>query len=305
MRSHTRPVSTGESAAESNGEGAAESNGEGAAESAGESTVKAMLEAHAVRVCLDGREVLSDVGLQAAAGEWVTLVGPNGAGKSLLLSVLAGIISTSHDEAAAPSSGVYSEGESVAAMSLRNRSRKIAYVPQQPAKPTAMTVIDYVLLGRTPHIRLLGTENATDRQACEEVIERLDLADLTNRSLETLSGGELQRCHLARAISQTTPIVILDEPTTALDIGHEQQALELIDELRKERRLTVVAAMHDLTAAAQYSHSLVLLAAGKVVAAGTPDQVLKQPLLSEVYGASVEVLSRGDNLVIVPLRPKL
>ncbi len=283
------------------------------------STPKVMLEAHAVQVCLGGREVLSDVGLQAATGEWVTLVGPNGAGKSLLLAALAGIISTdcakvstntssitaSTNNEISTNSGVYTEGEPIAAMSLRTRSRKIAYVPQQPAKPAAMTVIDYVLLGRTPHIRPLGTESATDRQVCEEVLERLDLKDLANRLLETLSGGELQRCHLARAISQTTPIVILDEPTTALDIGHEQQALELIDELRKERRLTVVAAMHDLTAAAQYSHSLVLLAAGKVVATGTPEQVLKRQLLSEVYGASVEVLNRGGNLAIVPLRPEL
>ena len=268
-----------------------------------------VLEAQAVDVCLGGQKILEQVGLSVNAGEWVTLVGPNGAGKSLLLATLAGLIApTSSAPAAgaggAHAQGVYAHGEALASMSLRERSRKIAYVPQQPAQPAAMTVLDYVLLGRTPHLRPLGTESAADRQVCAAALDRLDLTDLTHRPLETLSGGELQRCHLARAIAQETPIVILDEPTTALDIGHEQQALELIDELRSEKRLTVLAAMHDLNAAALYSHRLILLSAGKVVASGTPVQVLTQSRLSEVYGASVQVLCLGANLVVVPLRPQ-
>lgn len=262
-----------------------------------------MLEVRDIAVSVGGRRILSEVSFSVGAGEWVTLVGPNGVGKSLLLLTLAGLMDAR---------GVMIQGEPIAKLSVRERSCKIAYIPQQPASPAAMVVSTYVLLGRTPHLRPLGIESAEDLQICADVLSRLDLTELADRPLETLSGGELQRCHLARAIAQDTPVVILDEPTTALDLGHEQQALELIDEQRVERGLTVITAMHDLNAAARYSHRLVLLADGKVVANGTPDELLSADLLRSVYGAAVEVLRDGDglsprrgaNLVVVPLRPE-
>ncbi len=270
-----------------------------------------MLETRAVDVCVGGKKILEQVELSIAAGEWVTLVGPNGAGKSLLLATLAGFIAPT----ASDDSGVFCQGEPLGALSVRERSRKIAYVPQQPARPISMTVSDYVLLGRTPHLHPLGSEGPADKKICAAAIERLDLADLAHRHLETLSGGEMQRCHLARAIAQETPIVILDEPTTALDIGHEQKALELIDELRSERNLTVVAAMHELNAAARYSDRLVLLASGKLATSGPASEVLTRSRLRDVYGVSVRVLRRGGRdadrsdraagteTVVVPIRP--
>ena len=148
-----------------------------------------------------------------------------------------------------------------------------------------MTVAEYVLLGRTPHLGPLAKEGARDRDAAARALARLDLLPFADRRLGTLSGGEKQRVVVARALAQEARIVLLDEPTAALDIGHQQQALDLLDGLRAESGLTLVAAMHDLTLAAQYADRMVLLDAGRVVAEGRPHEVLTEALIAEHYGA--------------------
>ncbi len=248
--------------------------------------------ANGLGVRIEGLPILSDVSLSVKAGEWVSIVGPNGAGKTTLLSVMAGL---------RPASGSLSiEGRSLSDLTPRERARLLAYVPQHPEIPPGMTVNSYVLLGRTPHLPFLGMEGSRDLEVVEQVLEQFDLSNMEQRTLESLSGGELQRCHLARAIAQATPLVFLDEPTTALDLGHQQQALDRIRLLREEHKVTVVMTMHDLTLASQYSDRIILMSKGQIAAEGQPSEVLDPNRLSELYGAQVKVLKVDDHLVVVP-----
>jgi len=165
-----------------------------------------------------------------------------------------------------------------------------------------MTVGEYVLLGRTPYLGPLAKEGARDREAAARALGRLDLFEFVERRLGTLSGGEKQRVVVARALAQDAEIVLLDEPTAALDIGHQQQALELLDGLRVESGLTLVAAMHDLTLAAQYADRMLLLDGGRVVADGAPTDVLTEAVIGRHYGAAIDVVPVGDRIAIVPRR---
>jgi cobalamin transport system ATP-binding protein len=163
-------------------------------------------------------------------------------------------------------------------------------------------VIDYVLLGRTPYIPALASESQTDLDAVNEVLDRLDLHRFAGRRLESLSGGERQRVFLARALAQGARLLLLDEPTSALDIGHQQDVLELVDKLRRDRGLTVLATMHDLSIAGEYAERMVLMAEGTVVAAGTPRDVLTQELLAQHYQAQVRVIDGEQGPLVVPVR---
>ena len=183
-------------------------------------------------------------------------------------------------------------------------ARLVAVVPQEPSTPPWMTVAEYVLLGRTPHLGPLAKEGARDREAAARALAaaRSPAASPTAGSGRS-RGGEQQRVVVARALAQEAPIVLLDEPTAALDIGHQQQALELLDGLRAESALTLVAAMHDLTLAAQYADRMVLLDGGRVVADGAPADVLTEALIASHYGAAIDVVPVGDRIAVVPRRP--
>jgi iron complex transport system ATP-binding protein len=165
-----------------------------------------------------------------------------------------------------------------------------------------MAVFDYVLLGRTPFIPPLGRESAADLAAATDVLALLDLTRFADRTLDTLSGGERQRVFLARALAQAAPVLLLDEPTSALDIGHQQEVLELVDQLRRSHGLTVLATMHDLSTAGEYAERLVLLAGGKVVADGSPAEVLTEELLATHYRARVQVILGSHGPLVVPIR---
>jgi len=224
-------------------------------------------------------------------GEWLCIIGLNGAGKSSLLRSIAGVV---------PHSGrILVDGSPLTARSSRRRAQLIAYVPQSPVLPSGMTGAEYVLLGRNPFVTHFGRESELDHSMVDDVIDRLDLATLATRDVDTLSGGERQRLVIARAIAQEAPILLLDEPTAALDIGHQQQALELVDRLRREHGLTVLSAMHDLTLAGIYSDRLILMHAGHVVAHGPAQDVLRPETLGEFYGVSVRVHREEDGTIIV------
>jgi len=229
---------------------------------------------------------------RVSAGEWLGVIGPNGAGKTTLLNAIAALL---------PYSGSVTVCDR-AADRLRRRelARLIAYVPQRPLLPPDMTVRDYVLLGRTAHIGYLRTETAADRRVCAAAIDRLDLGAMANRVLRAMSGGELQRVVIARALAQEAPVLLLDEPTSALDLGRRMDALELIDDVRRERSLTVLSAIHDLTLAGQFADRLMLLADGRIAMSGTASEVLRDAVLAEHFGAGVQVLTTdsGDLAVI-------
>ena len=188
-------------------------------------------------------------------------------------------------------------------MSRRRLSQLVAFLPQRPIIPEGVTVADYVSIGRTPYIPYWGTESAEDRAVVHEVLERLELAALAHRHIESLSGGESQRAVLARALAQRSEILLLDEPTSALDVGHQQQVMELIDDLRVEQGLTVLTALHDLTLAGQFATRLVLLDRGLVVSEGPAREVLTEERIRQHYAATVRVVDDpGAGLTVVPVR---
>jgi len=247
-----------------------------------------------VTVVLGGQPVVDGIEAAVARGEWVALIGPNGAGKTTLLRAIARLV---------PFAGsIALEGRDTNELHRAELSRLLAVVPQEPSTPPWMTVAEYVLLGRTPHLGTLAKEGKRDREAAARALARLDLLEYRERRLGTLSGGEKQRVVVARALAQEARIVLLDEPTAALDIGHQQQALELLDVLRGESELTLVAAMHDLTLAAQYADRMVLLDRGQVAADGVPRDVLTEAAIARHYGASIDVVPVGGRIAVIPRR---
>lgn len=224
-------------------------------------------------------------------GEWLGLIGPNGAGKTTLLGAISRLLR--YD-------GVITiSGQPAAALGRRQLARLIAYLPQRPLLPPDMTVSEYVLLGRTAHIGYLRSETPADRRVCASVIERLDLGVMSGRMLRSMSGGELQRVVLARALAQEAPVLLLDEPTSALDLGRRMDALELIDEVRREQSLTVLSAIHDLTLAGQFADRLLLLSGGRVAATGAPAEVLTDAVLADHFGSGVQVLLTDSGEIAV------
>ncbi len=244
-----------------------------------------------VGVAYRGHDVIHSLSLEARAGEWVTVIGPNGAGKSTLLSAAARLV---------PSTGsIAIGGVDVAAMSHSELARTLAIVPQSPVIPDGTSVLDYVLLGRHPHISYWGTETTDDVAVVREELARLDLTAMADRRIDSLSGGERQRAVLARALAQRPAVLLLDEPTTGLDLGHAQRFLSSVDVLRRRLGIAVITAMHDLTLAAQYGDAIVMLADGRTVASGTADEVLTAERIRHHYDADVAVLTDDDGTVVV------
>jgi iron complex transport system ATP-binding protein len=255
-----------------------------------------MLQAERVWVSLDGAKVVQGVGLALEKGDWLGLIGPNGAGKTTLLRAVAGLV---------PYDGsIRIEGDEVSSLGRRAAARRVAVVPQIPVIPPDTTVLEYVVLGRTPHLGYSGTPGPRDVVAARSALARLDGAHLGDRRLGSLSGGERQRAVLARAVAQDASLLLLDEPTSALDVGAQQQVLELVASLRADGSLTVLSAMHDLTHAGQYADRLLLLDGGQEQASGTPSEVLTEQLIARHFGASVRIVADAETgIAVVPLRP--
>jgi len=249
----------------------------------------------AVSVAYDAGVVVRELDLDVAAGEWVGLIGPNGAGKTTVLRAVAGLV---------PYTGRISIGSrSLTDFKGKELARRIAFVPQSPQVPAGMSVAQYVLLGRSPHLSYFAREGPRDRSVVADVLDRLWLGALASRPLDRLSGGERQRAVIARALAQESPLLLVDEPTSALDVGRQQEVLELIDRLRAERGLTVIAAMHDLTLAGQYSDRLTLVVGGELKAVGPPPDVLTEEVIGEHYRAHVRILRLpGAGHVVAPVR---
>lgn len=241
-----------------------------------------------VEVRYNGGFRLGPITVEVGDGDWVGLIGPNGAGKSTMLKAAIDLVA--HDGVITLANGV------------RRPGRDIAWMPQRPQLPDGMSVADYVLLGRTPHIAYLSSEGRVDIESVTAALEKLGLTPLAHRPLGTLSGGEAQRAVLARALAQEAPVLLLDEPTASLDIGHAIEVLEVIDDLRRTERLTVVTAVHDLTLAGRFAERLVLLAGGQVCADGKPDEVLTEESLKAHYGAGIRVIHDVDGPTVIPSR---
>jgi iron complex transport system ATP-binding protein len=254
-----------------------------------------MLELRDVGVDLGGREVVRSVSCGIADGGWLGVLGPNGAGKSTLLRAIAGLVEHR--------GRVLLGGRDTATMRRRELARAVAVVAQRPVVPDGITVLDYVSLGRTPHVSYFGSIGRLDREVVAAVLASLELTKFASRPVAELSGGEAQRVFVARALAQEPQVLLLDEPTTSLDVGRQQDVLELVESLRRDRGVTVVSALHDLSLAAQFADRLVLLYDGTAVAEGEPADVLTEQMVSEFFGASVRVVRiDGTRHALVPVR---
>jgi iron complex transport system ATP-binding protein len=233
---------------------------------------------------VDGRLVLDDVVLAPDPGSTVGLLGPNGSGKSTLLRLLAGLL--------APTAGVVTlDGAPLAGLPRREIARRLAVVEHQADTQVELTVLDVVRLGRVPHRRAWTPATEQDERAVRTALERAGLTDRAGQPWHTLSGGERQRVQIARALAQEPRELLLDEPTNHLDIHHQLDLLALVTALP----LTTVVALHDLNLAAMYCDRVVVLHTGRVVAAGTPGDVLTESLIAEVYGVRAAVTADGPD----------
>ncbi|GAA4750148.1 ABC transporter ATP-binding protein [Gordonia phosphorivorans] len=249
-------------------------------------------------VVRSGRTVVDAVDLTVTQGEWVSMIGPNGAGKTTLLHALAGLLPAG----TSVEGEVTVAGRRIGRSKRREIARMIAIMPQRPVVPDGVTVRELIALGRTPHVPRFGVEGPRDRKVVADVVDRLGLGPLADRVASTLSGGELQRAVLGRALAQQPKVLLLDEPTSALDIGRQQQVLDLVEHMRRDDGITVVAAMHDLSLAAVYGERMILLSDGRALADGSPTEVLNPELIGEVYGARVDVVLHDGVPVVLPLR---
>jgi iron complex transport system ATP-binding protein len=247
------------------------------------------------------RRVLHNVSLEVHNGEVLALIGPNGAGKSTLVRAVSGVLPNVRGD-------VRKNGTDLLDTSASERARLISVVPQVAALPPAFTVWETVLLGRTPYLNFLGQTSSADEAIARRALERVDALDLSERRVGELSGGEQQRVLLARALAQATPILLLDEPTSHLDLHHQIGLLELVRTLAHNDQLAVLIALHDLNLAARYADRIALLVQGEVKALGTPREVLTPALISEAYHWPVQVVPHpfdGNPLVLPESRPEL
>lgn len=231
--------------------------------------------------------IVEDLDLDVPAGRVTAIIGANGCGKSTLLRGLTRQL--------APRAGsIEVLGRDAARVSARDYARTVALLPQHPVAPEGMTVAQLVARGRHPHRGLLGGRAAVDDAAIASALERTDLVELAEREAGTLSGGQRQRAWLALVLAQQTPVVLLDEPTSYLDLSHQVEVLDLVRALPDPRgggRATVVAVLHELNLAARSADHIVAMAAGRVVAQGTPGEVIVPEVLAEVFGLDADVVA--------------
>ncbi|MCV7527123.1 ABC transporter ATP-binding protein [Micrococcus luteus] len=231
--------------------------------------------------------IVEDLDLDVPAGRVTAIIGANGCGKSTLLRGLTRQL--------APRAGsIEVLGRDAAHVSARDYARTVALLPQHPVAPEGMTVAQLVARGRHPHRGLLGGRAAGDDAAIASALERTDLVELAEREAGTLSGGQRQRAWLALVLAQQTPVVLLDEPTSYLDLSHQVEVLDLVRALPDPRgagRATVVAVLHELNLAARSADHIVAMAAGRVVAQGTPGEVIVPEVLAEVFGLDADVVA--------------
>ncbi len=246
-----------------------------------------MLTIHSVSVNYGPRRVLEDVSFDVRGGEIVSLIGPNGSGKTTLIRAISGVLPVERGQ-------IHVDGSNLNLLNFQQRARLLAVVPQARDLPEMFTVRQTVTLGRTPYLNWLGKLAPEDRRRIDWALERTGTLYLEDRLVGELSGGEQQRVLLARALAQDTSILLLDEPTSHLDINHQAHLLDLIAELTRENHLAVLMALHDLNLAALYSMKISLLVNGRMRAFGTPAEVLTPGLLSAAYHLPLNVIAHPD-----------
>jgi iron complex transport system ATP-binding protein len=240
----------------------------------------------------NSHKILDDLNVVVDDSEILGLVGPNGSGKTTLIKCIDRILK--------PKGSILLDGKEIENMSRQEVARQIGYVPQSSSTPLATTVFDTVLMGRRPHISWRVTDADLDKVA--EVLERLHLGDLAMRDFSQLSGGQKQKVLIARALAQEPAVLLLDEPTSNLDMKHQLEVMETVSSLVKEKNISAVMAIHDLNLAARFSDRLVMLKDGQVYAAGEPKVLLNEANICKVYGIEAMVINALGRPYIVPVR---
>jgi iron complex transport system ATP-binding protein len=243
-----------------------------------------VLAANAVTLRYDQTTVVDQLSLAIAPGGITALIGPNGSGKSTLLKALARLLK--------PAAGaVYLDGQAIARLPTAAVARQLAILPQGPRAPAGLTVAELVEQGRYPHVGPLRMVQRQDHAAIREALNLTSTTAFADRTVDSLSGGERQRVWIALVLAQATPLLLLDEPTTFLDIGHQLDILDLVQRLHRERQMTIVLVLHDLNHAARYAERMVALQHGRIVADGAPNTVLTAELLATVFGVHAHIMT--------------
>lgn len=252
-----------------------------------------------IDLAYDGRQVLRGVNLTVQTGDFFVLIGPNGAGKTTLLKLIAGLEKMRHGSLEILGRPRHEYGS-------KELARVLAMVPQSLALEFPFTVAETVLMGRSPHLGLFGLEGRHDYEIAEQAMLFTDIAQLAGRRLDQLSGGERQRVIIARALCQQPRIILLDEPTAALDPAHQLKIMDLMERLRREQNITVIMVSHDLNLAAMYGDRLLLLKNGRVEKQGSPAEVLTSEQLAASYGCVMHVADNplGQVLQVTPVPEK-
>jgi iron complex transport system ATP-binding protein len=253
-----------------------------------------MLKIQNLSASYQGHQVLHDVSFNVNNGEVLALIGPNGAGKSTIIRAASGVISST--------GSVRTNGDDFHALDAMQRARYMAVVPQAISLPPAFTVWETVLMGRTPYLGFLGNASSHDEELARQALSKVNALAFSDRRVGELSGGEAQRILLARALCQSTPILLLDEPTAHLDLQYQVSLLELIRDLARNENLAVLIALHDLNLAARYADRVALLVGGRLNAIGAPRDVLKSETISNAYCLPVHVVEHPfmDTPLVLP-----
>ncbi|GGA42625.1 ABC transporter ATP-binding protein [Paenibacillus physcomitrellae] len=234
-------------------------------------------------IAYEERLIVEDLNIKIPDGKITALVGANGSGKSTILKTMARI----HG----PKNGsVLLNGKSIHKQSTREVAKQLAILPQNPTAPDGLTVYELVSYGRFPYQKGFGSMSAEDRRVIEWAIEVTAMSDFAERPIEQLSGGQRQRAWIAMALAQETGILFLDEPTTFLDMAHQLEVLELLEELNAEQNRTIVMVVHDLNHASRYAQHMIAIKSGKAVAEGAPTEVMTSEVLQEVFGIEADII---------------
>lgn len=241
------------------------------------------MQTKSLSLAYDTQIIVKELSLSIGNGEITTLVGPNGCGKSTLLRGLARLLR--------PKAGdVLLDGKAIHSLPTKELAKQLGILPQGPTAPEGLTVYELVAQGRYPHQGYFQQWSPADEAATQEAIAITNMAELADRPIDTLSGGQRQRAWIAMTLAQNTPILLLDEPTTFLDIGYQLEVMELIERLNRERQMTILLVLHDLNQAARYSQRMIVLNEGRVVADGTPGKVLTKALLADVFKVQADIV---------------
>lgn len=251
------------------------------------------LTAQDLKITLGTNNVLNGVDIEANTGEFIGVIGPNGSGKSTLLKCIYRVLNPSHG-------AVYLDGQEMTHMPYKKSAQNIAVLAQHNYYNFDFSVREVVLMGRAPHKRTMERDNSEDFRIVDKALETVGMSNFKTRSFSTLSGGEQQRVILARALAQQTPCLILDEPTNHLDITYQLQLMDLVKGLNR----TIIAAIHDLNIASMYCTKLFVMKNGKVVGSGTPEEILTEKMLKEVYEVNGKVYRDEQGFLRVVYYPK-